>query len=271
MFLVKAVPATSKHQIEINCNPRDAIMLEKTALENVKMFKKLKEVIDKIKRINSTTMLHDPKLSNFTDDATAFIRQSVGRLLNLTEKVNSTLKTYKMSKELMEQINNLTRIAPNKTTEEGRSKEGSGDELEINKILESKHELNLTYIKDKYNQMNNINHKLVTVDDYVNKKANVERNLTTEKDWINVLDTLNDELDEKEISFRVEATRTTTRPTTRPTSKTTHRYVVDAIFNSLPSQERSMNLKEIVAAAVLPNAQKQATDITGNKKSSAGI
>ncbi len=173
-----------------------------------------------------------------------------------------------MSKELLEQINNLTRVAPNKKIEELRDK--NENELEINKILESKHELNLTYIKDKYYQMSNPNHKLITVEDYVNKKVNVERNLTTEKDWIDVLDTLEDELNEKERSIRVEATRTS-RSTSRSTPKSTPRFGDSLFFNSLTSVDKNMNLKEQVAAAVLPNAQKQAADLTGNKKSSAGI
>jgi hypothetical protein len=281
------VPTTHKHQIEINCNPRDAIILEKAALENTKMFKRLKEVLDKIKRINSTTMLYDPKLTNFTDDATSYIKQSVGKLINMTENINTTIRAYKMSKDLMDQITELTRAAPvsyiaNKTAAEEEAENKNKELVEISKILESKHELNLTYIKDKFEQMNNAKHKLATLDQYVSKKVAAvavnETKLVTEKDWIVVLDTLDEELDQKEEFIKNEATRTTTRSTTRSTSRSTQRFSDSMLhhqYHHSSFQDRnnfpSMNLKEIVSAAVLPNAQKQAVEFTaGSKKSSAG-
>ncbi len=73
------------------CNPKDAIIAQKIAEENEKTYKKLKDLIDKIKRLNSSSLLNDPKLRNFTNYAKIFLKQNASKLNQNFNKSNGDL------------------------------------------------------------------------------------------------------------------------------------------------------------------------------------
>ena len=221
-------------------------------------------------------MLEDPKLNNFTNDAKSFIKQNADKLINITTNVNTTIKAYKLSKDLLDKLNNLTHVTKNNT--DVSKKEISNELVEIEKIIQSKYALNLTNLKNRLKD--NLNLKLVTVDDYVKKKkekTDKKQELHSEKDWMNALDTLQEELDLKEKQIKIENYKTTTKTTKSHESihqnyhgDSVHEVIFDTDYHRghLPN----MNLKDVVSAAVLPNAQKHAMEMSKQKNnSSAGI
>lgn len=267
-----ANPYSSKHKLEIICNPKDAIKLEKDAQENENMFKKLKDVIEKIKRLNNTSLLTDPKLLNFTNDAKILIKANAEKLINLTVDSNTTIAN-KMSKELIDRVNNLTLLDPLEMTNENGGKKSIKELVEIEKILAAKHSLNLTDLITVNNKvyfktslLANKN-KLVTLEEYAKTKNDSQekkQDKEFEKSWLNTLDSLEEELDLKEKLIKIETSSTTRDPYFyRSEETTTEKSHMGKVHAS------NLNLKDIVQAAAMPKAQKQASDATSSQKTSS--